>query len=94
MEKKFTEGLKINPSASMETSTEIECPNSSCDSKLFLPTIRVRKVSELLTETGKPGVFTTAGPLVCVKCNYELNDSDFGYKTDEPEKNDEQESTG
>lgn len=91
MKKKLKEGLAINPSTAVESSTELTCPNSECDSKLFFPSIRVRKVSSLMTETGKPGAFTLAGPLLCVKCNYELSDTDFGYVAGESEETDEKE---
>jgi hypothetical protein len=94
MTKKFNNELAINPSTAMESSTEMECPGLSCDSKLFFPTVRVRKISPLLTETGKPGAFTIAGPVLCVKCKRELDNTDFGYTSDESVKEDEKESTG
>ncbi|KKL98347.1 hypothetical protein LCGC14_1825350 [marine sediment metagenome] len=87
MNEKLDKGFAINPSTAIKSSTELECPDSNCDSKLFFPTIRVRKISALLTETGKPGAFTVAGPLLCAKCRRELEDADFGYTSDEPEDN-------
>ena len=95
--KKQINDLAINPSTAIKSSTEVGCPNSDCDSKLFLPTIRVRKVSALLTENGKPGAFTLAGPLLCAQCKRELSDADFGYinnaSENKPEDADEKESS-
>lgn len=83
--------LHINQKAIMDSSKEVECPNPDCDSKLFFPTISARKVSALMTGTGKPGAFTVAGPLLCVKCHRELVDADFGHTEEKSEeKNDEQ----
>ena len=93
MNKKIDTGFVMNPSTTVKSSTEFECPDSNCDSKLFFPTIRVRKVSALLTETGKPGAFTVAGPLLCVKCRRELDDADFGYISDEPKNKDSGDQT-
>lgn len=76
------EGLKISKSI-LDTSEEVVCPNPDCNSKLFFPTISVRKVSALMTGTGKPGAITQSGPLLCVKCHRELVDADFGYKNQE-----------
>jgi len=78
--------LKIDPKAVLENSTEVKCPNPDCDSTLFFPTISTRKVSGLMTGTGKPGAFTVAGPLLCVKCHRELVDADFGYKEEKPKE--------
>ena len=66
----------------LENSKEVECPNPDCDSKLFYPSICVRKISELLTGTGKPAAITQSGPLLCVKCNRPIIDADLGYFTE------------
>lgn len=93
----MNEGLKINTSTILENSKEVKCPNPDCDSKLFFPTIKVNEVSGLITGTGKPGVYTISGPLLCVKCHRELVDADFGYKDEVKEESsdiDDTQSTG
>jgi len=75
--------LKIDSKAILNTSTELECPNPDCDSTLFFPTMKIRKVSALMTGTGQPGMIPQAGPMLCVKCHRELVDTDFGYKKEE-----------
>ena len=69
--------LNIDSNAILDSSTEVECPNPDCDSTLFYPTTSVRKISGLMTGTGKPGIITLSGPLLCVKCQRPLVDGDF-----------------
>ena len=78
--------LEIDPNTILNSSTEFSCPNENCDSTLFFPTMKVRKVSALMTGTGKAGIIPISGPMLCVKCHRELTDTDFGYKKeDSPE---------
>jgi len=76
--------LQIDPNVVLASSTEMKCPNPTCDSKLFFPTVEVRKISALMTGTGKPGAITRSGPLLCVKCHREILDADFGYTEPDP----------
>jgi len=75
--------LSIDPKTIYDSSTEFICPNPDCDSNLFFPTMKVRKVSALMTGTGQPGIIPVSGPMLCVKCHRELNDTDFGHKESE-----------
>lgn len=71
------EKLNINTESLMASSTPMVCPNPDCDSELFAPTTRVRRVSPIMTKTGKPGIVPIQGPIICVKCNRALTDKDF-----------------
>lgn len=93
--------LKIDQKAILDNSSELECPSQDCDSTVFFPTMKIRKVSALMTGTGQPGMIPQAGPMLCVKCHRELVDTDFGYKDkdeDQPDltspKEDNEESAG
>jgi len=82
----MSDNIKIDPKAVLDSSTEIECPTINCDSMLFFPTMKIRKVSALMTGTGQPGMIPQAGPMLCVKCHRELVDTDLGYDETSDEK--------
>jgi len=65
----------------LENSTEVHCPE--CDSRLFIQTISIRKVSALLTGTGKVGIVPLPGQVICLKCHRQLVDTDIDIPNDE-----------
>lgn len=77
--------LGIDAQTVESASTEMKCPGVGCDSIYFFPTMQVKRVSPLMTGTGKPGALTKSGPLLCVKCHRELTDADFGYTGTTPD---------
>ena len=77
----------------LANSTPIKCPNSECNSEYFMETVKMKKVSALISPTGKTEFLPVRGPMICVECHRPLTDADFGF-TNEPENNDDSQSTG
>jgi len=61
------------PNLSLSDTTEILCESPGCNSNVFVHSYMIRKVSALLTGTGKPTIIPIE-VFVCVKCHSVLNE--------------------
>ncbi len=61
------------PNLSLSDTTEVSCDSPGCDSNIFVPSVMFRKVSPIITGTGKPAIVPIE-VFTCIKCKSPLND--------------------